>query len=68
MCILIRALIIFFRSVAIVTEEDYAFRFWPKLEGAILLILKQNPGQFIPISYEEMYRFVWSRTWLSLVR
>ena len=30
---------------------------WPKLESAILLILRQSPGQFIPISYEEMYRY-----------
>ena len=30
---------------------------WPKLESAILLILQQSPGQFIPISYEEMYRY-----------
>ncbi|EDO48686.1 predicted protein, partial [Nematostella vectensis] len=40
-------------------DKEYSTVFWPKLEGAILLILKQNPGEFIPISYEEMYSTVY---------
>ncbi|KAK3754520.1 hypothetical protein QZH41_019115, partial [Actinostola sp. cb2023] len=45
--------------VPAVSDEEYATGFWPKLEGAILLILRQNPGEFIPISYEEMYSAVY---------
>lgn len=40
-------------------DEDYISLHWPKLESAILMILQQNPGQFIPISYEEMYSTVY---------
>lgn len=40
-------------------DEDYSAFYWPKLENAILLILQQSPGQFIPISYEEMYSTVY---------
>ena len=47
-----------FVLVTSVNDEDYTAFHWPKLENAILLILQQNPGQFIPISYEEMYRYV----------
>lgn len=42
-----------------VNDENYSAIYWPKLESAILLILQQNPGQFIPISYEEMYSTVY---------
>ncbi|XP_020624518.1 CDK2-associated and cullin domain-containing protein 1-like [Orbicella faveolata] len=45
--------------VTSVNDEDYASLHWPKLEGAIQLILQQNPGEFIPISYEEMYSTVY---------
>ena len=45
-----------FAAVSSVNDEDYVSLHWPKLEGAIQLILQQNPGEFIPISYEEMYR------------
>ena len=41
-----------------VSEEDFHRHYWPKLESAINLILQQNPGEYIPISYEETYRFV----------
>lgn len=51
-------IIIVFVSVTSFNDEDYSAFYWPKLENAILLILQQNPGQFIPISYEEMYRYV----------
>lgn len=40
-----------------ISEEDFHTQYWPKLESAINLILQQNPGEFIPISYEETYRF-----------
>lgn len=45
--------------VTSVNDEDYISLHWPKLEGAIQLILQQNPGEFIPISYEEMYSTVY---------
>ena len=45
-----------FAVVTSVNDEDYVSLHWPKLESAIQLILRQNPGEFIPISYEEMYR------------
>ena len=51
-------LICLYVSVATLNDEDYAMLYWPKLNDAVLLILQQKPGQFIPISYEEMYRFV----------
>lgn len=41
------------------SDDDYMNLHWPKLESAILLILRQSPGQFIPISYEEMYSTVY---------
>jgi len=50
------AFLIVFVAVTSVNDENYVAFHWPKLESAILLILQQNPGQFIPISYEEMYR------------
>ena len=39
-----------------VSDQDFHNMYWPKLESAVHLILQQNPGEFIPISYEEMYR------------
>lgn len=45
--------------VTTVNDEEYTSHYWPKLKGAILLILQQNPGEFIPISYEEMYSTVY---------
>lgn len=45
--------------LATVNDEDYAMLYWPKLNDAVLLILQQKPGQFIPISYEEMYSAVY---------
>lgn len=40
-----------------ISEDDFHSHYWPKLESAINLILQQNPGEFIPISYEETYRY-----------
>ena len=41
-----------------ITIEDYETQYWPKLEGAIDQLLSMTPGQYIPISYEQMYRSV----------
>lgn len=41
-----------------VSDEEFDTLYWPKLESAVNLILQQSPGEFIPISYEEMYRLV----------
>lgn len=42
-----------------VSDQDFHNMYWPKLESAVHLILQQNPGEFIPISYEEMYSAVY---------
>lgn len=42
------------------TLEDYESKFWPKLQGAIDQLLNMQPGAYIPISYEQMYRLAWS--------
>lgn len=39
------------------TEEDYEVQYWPKLKTAIDQLLNMKPGAYIPISYEQMYRF-----------
>lgn len=39
-----------------ISDEDYYKEYWPKLRAAIHIILRQKPGEFIPISYEETYR------------
>ena len=39
-----------------ITTEDYEKLYWPKLEQAISQLLTMAPGQYIPISYEQMYR------------
>ena len=43
-----------------ITNEDYQTQYWPKLESAIDQLLTMTPGQYIPISYEQMYRLVQS--------
>ena len=40
-----------------ITSEDYEEHYWPKLEQAINQLLTLSPGQYIPISYEQMYRY-----------
>ncbi|KAK3095183.1 hypothetical protein FSP39_011168 [Pinctada imbricata] len=42
-----------------ITNEDYQTQYWPKLEGAIDQLLTMTPGQYIPISYEQMYSCVY---------
>ena len=41
-----------------ITVEDYESQYWPKLENAINQLLTMTPGEYIPISYEQMYRLV----------
>ncbi|KAL5021893.1 hypothetical protein ScPMuIL_001048 [Solemya velum] len=42
-----------------ITVEDYESQYWPKLENAINQLLTMIPGQYIPISYEQMYSCVY---------
>lgn len=42
-----------------ITIEDYETLYWPKLEQAINQLLTMTPGQYIPISYEQMYSCVY---------
>lgn len=42
-----------------ITEEDYVQEYWPKLQEAIRQLLTTNLGDFIPISYEQMYSCVY---------
>lgn len=42
-----------------ITVEDYETLYWPKLEQAINQLLTMAPGQYIPISYEQMYSCVY---------
>ncbi|ELU05474.1 hypothetical protein CAPTEDRAFT_119976 [Capitella teleta] len=42
-----------------ITMEDYEQTYWPKLEGAINQLLTMSPGDYIPISYEQMYSCVY---------
>lgn len=39
------------------TAGDYESQYWPKLVEAINHLLTMAPGQGIPISYEQMYRY-----------
>ncbi|XP_068955161.1 CDK2-associated and cullin domain-containing protein 1 isoform X1 [Petaurus breviceps papuanus] len=43
----------------VITIEDYKSTYWPKLDGAIDQLLTQNPGDYIPISYEQIYSCVY---------
>ena len=40
------------------TEKDYEGYYWPELKTAIDQLLNMKPGAYIPISYEQMYRYV----------
>lgn len=42
-----------------ITSKDYEEQYWPKLEQAIGQLLTLAPGQYIPISYEQMYSCVY---------
>jgi len=41
------------------TPEDYEKEYWPRLENAIHLLLTLSPGQYAPLSYEQMYSCVY---------
>nr|XP_054766284.1 CDK2-associated and cullin domain-containing protein 1-like [Lytechinus pictus] len=41
------------------TEEDYRVQYWPQLESAVQMLLTQEPGVFMKISYEQMYSCVY---------
>ncbi|KAM3913505.1 CDK2-associated and cullin domain-containing protein 1 [Leptodactylus fuscus] len=43
----------------VITVEDYKNTYWPKLESAIDQLLSQSPGDYIPISYEQIYSCVY---------
>ncbi|KAE8589518.1 hypothetical protein XENTR_v10017596 [Xenopus tropicalis] len=43
----------------VITVEDYRNTYWPKLESAIDQLLTQSPGDYIPISYEQIYSCVY---------
>ncbi|XP_029466360.1 CDK2-associated and cullin domain-containing protein 1 isoform X2 [Rhinatrema bivittatum] len=43
----------------VITVEDYKSTYWPKLDSAIDQLLTQNPGDYIPISYEQIYSCVY---------
>ncbi|XP_027262656.1 CDK2-associated and cullin domain-containing protein 1 isoform X3 [Cricetulus griseus] len=43
----------------VITVEDYKSTYWPKLDGAIDQLLTQSPGDYIPISYEQIYSCVY---------
>uniref|UniRef100_T1ISH3 Cullin N-terminal domain-containing protein n=1 Tax=Strigamia maritima TaxID=126957 RepID=T1ISH3_STRMM len=40
-------------------KEDYEVHYWPKLEAAIHQLLTYSPGEYVPISYEQMYSCVY---------
>eukprot|EP00058_Branchiostoma_floridae_P023563 XP_002609053.1 hypothetical protein BRAFLDRAFT_84869 [Branchiostoma floridae] len=42
-----------------ISMEEYEMQYWPKLENAIVQLLTQTPGDYIPISYEQMYSCVY---------
>ncbi|XP_069468025.1 CDK2-associated and cullin domain-containing protein 1 isoform X2 [Ambystoma mexicanum] len=43
----------------VITLEDYKSTYWPKLDSAIEQLLTQSPGDYIPISYEQIYSCVY---------
>ncbi|XP_033005432.1 CDK2-associated and cullin domain-containing protein 1 isoform X2 [Lacerta agilis] len=43
----------------VITIEDYKSTYWPKLDSAIDQLLTQCPGDYIPISYEQIYSCVY---------
>jgi len=41
------------------TPEDYEKEYWPTLDNAIHQLLTLSPGQYAPLSYEQMYSCVY---------
>lgn len=46
--------------MASLDETDYETKLWPPLENAVNMLLTQQPGVYLKISYEEMYRYVYT--------
>ncbi|XP_074642617.1 CDK2-associated and cullin domain-containing protein 1-like [Tubulanus polymorphus] len=42
-----------------ISDEDYEKKYWPRLDSAINQLLTMKPGEYIPISYEQMYSCVY---------
>ena len=53
---IIMFILLLFVVMNVITIEDYKSTYWPKLDGAIDQLLTQSPGDYIPISYEQIYR------------
>uniref|UniRef100_A0A8C5KG06 CDK2-associated and cullin domain-containing protein 1 n=1 Tax=Jaculus jaculus TaxID=51337 RepID=A0A8C5KG06_JACJA len=45
--------------MSVITIDDYKSTYWPKLDGATDQLLTQSPGDYIPISYEQIYSCVY---------
>lgn len=43
-------------AMASMDETDYETKLWPPLKNAVNMLLTQQPGVYLKISYEEMYR------------
>jgi len=41
------------------TAPDFMTTCWPRVEKAVFIILTQKPGEFIPLSYEELYSLIY---------
>uniref|UniRef100_A0A8C9L454 CDK2 associated cullin domain 1 n=1 Tax=Pavo cristatus TaxID=9049 RepID=A0A8C9L454_PAVCR len=50
---------LFLAVMNVITIEDYKSTYWPKLDSAIDQLLTQSPGDYIPISYEQIYSCVY---------
>lgn len=53
---IVMIILLLFVVMNVITIEDYKSTYWPKLDGAIDQLLTQSPGDYIPISYEQIYR------------
>lgn len=42
-----------------ITAEDYESKYWPELENAIDQLLRVIPGQYLSVSYEQVYSCVY---------
>lgn len=42
-------------AYTVISRELFDSQYWPKLQSAIEVMLNQNPGEFIQLSYEDLY-------------
>lgn len=42
-----------------ITPKDYETKYWPELKSAIDQLLRAIPGQYLPLSYEQVYSCVY---------